>query len=200
MAIARERFNITIKKWPNKVPIGMSKPKYFSKSSKPPKKLYPNAVLKRFGKSTMYWVDKKTLKRIIKSPGVQKYWNLNGQSLYSGNMHWKLRSTVVNFYHALFKRELKKQIKNILPTYLSYSLSISVDIYEIYSKSTPDVTNMWLLEKMFEDSMTEAGIIRDDSPEFVMESGRKRYHWVDDEEKRKLIFRIKYIKVKENER
>ena len=61
---------------------------------------------------------------------------------------------------------------------------------------TPDIGNVgWLLLKLFEDSLQEAGVLREDSPEYIMESGRSRYHWVDKEEKRKLVFRIKYIKV-----
>ena len=53
---------------------------------------------------------------------------------------------------------------------------------------------MWLLEKMFEDTLQEMGLLRDDNPEFVIESGRKRYHWVNKPEDRKLIFKLKYIK------
>ena len=191
-------YKITIDKWPNKVPVGRTPVKYYSKSANLPKKYKDFAVLKKFGK-VYYWVDKRNLKRIVKKEGSEKFWNLNGQAVYSGNIHWKLRATVVNFYHGVFSKEIKKEIKTKLPEFLSCGISFSVDIYEQYSKFTPDITNMWLLEKIFEDTVKDMGLLKDDSPEFVIESGRKRYHWVDNEDDRKLIFTIKYIKIKEDE-
>ena len=53
---------------------------------------------------------------------------------------------------------------------------------------------MWLLEKFFEDALQEAGRIPDDNPDYVIESGRKRYHWVEKEDERHLIFTIYYLK------
>lgn len=191
----KEIYEITIDKWPNKVPIGISRDTYYTRTSKLPKKYAGIGVLKKFGKAKSYYVDKTTGKKIVRTQGKQQYWNLNGQGLYSGNMHWKLRATVVNFYHNVFKKAIRKQLKKPMEIYLNYGLSISVDIYEVYTKFTPDITNMWLLEKMFEDSLQELKLLRDDSPEFVIESGRKRYHWVTDESKRKLVFKIKYLKI-----
>jgi hypothetical protein len=57
----------------------------------------------------------------------------------------------------------------------------------------PDVSNMWLLEKFFEDALQECEIIPDDSPAYVRESGRKRYHFIETAEERKLVFTIKEI-------
>ena len=199
MVCRGKTYKIEIKEWPSKVPVGNTPPKYYTKSSKLPKKYKDLAVLKKFGAKSSYWVFKKGLKKIVKKEGAIKYWNLNGQAIYSGNMHWKTRTTVVNFYHGVFSKEIKKVIKKQLPTFLACGISISTDIYEIYSKFTPDITNMWLLEKIFEDTVKDMGLLKDDSPEFVIESGRKRYHWVTNEKDRKLIFTIKYIKVKDNE-
>ena len=52
---------------------------------------------------------------------------------------------------------------------------------------------MWLLEKFFEDALQECGIIPEDNPDVVIESGRKRYYWVNEPKDRKLIFTIKEI-------
>ena len=54
----------------------------------------------------------------------------------------------------------------------------------------PDIRNMWLWGKWFEDALQQSGVIPDDSPDWVIESGRKRYHWVKTEEERKLLFTI----------
>lgn len=191
----KKGYTVIIKEWEKKVPIGESRPTYYTASSKLPKKYKDTAVLKKFGKSKQYWVDKGTLKKIVKKEGVTKTWNLNGQAFYSATIHWRLRSIIVGFYHKIFVKEIKKVIKTEIPFYTHYSLSISVDIYDIYSRSTPDASNMWLLEKMFEDALQIAKVLRDDRPEYVIESGRKRYYWVDNTSERKLVFRIKYIKI-----
>lgn len=190
-----KEYIVIIEKWPSKVPIGNTPASYYSGTARLPKKHKDIAVLKKFGKKVSWYVNKKTGKKILKKAASVKYWNLNGQALYVGNLHWKVRSKVVQFYHNVFKKQIKKDIKKKLPECLAYAISISTDIYEIYSKFTPDVTNMWLLEKMFEDSLQELGLIQDDSPEFVIESGKKRYYWVQKEEDRKLVFKIKFIKI-----
>jgi len=48
--------------------------------------------------------------------------------------------------------------------------------------------------KWFEDALQESGVIPDDDPDYIIESGRKRYHFVDSEDKRKLVFHIKFLK------
>lgn len=193
--ILKPKYEVVIPNWPSKVPISSRRPTYFTKAMRLPKKYSDVAILKKFGANKFYWVYKKTLKKIVKTEASSKYWNLNGQALYSGSMHWSTRALVVSFYHALFKKYILKVFKEPMPIYLGYGLSISVDIYEIFSNFTPDITNMWLLEKMFEDTLQETGMLEDDSPQFVIESGRKKYYWVTKEEKRKLVFKIKYIKI-----
>ena len=58
----------------------------------------------------------------------------------------------------------------------------------------PDVSNLWLWIKWFEDALQESNIIPDDNPDYVIESGRIRYHFVDSINLRKLIFTIKITK------
>lgn len=193
-----KKYNVLVPKWPKKMVMGHTRDSYYTKSSKIPKKYASTSVLKRFGKEKWYWVDKKSGKKVIKKQGGDSYWNFNGQGFYTGNIHWTLRTKIVNFYHHLFIKHIKKHIKENIETYPGYSLSVSVDIYDILTSHTPDIGNVgWLLLKLFEDSLQEAKVLEDDGPDYIMESGRSRYHWVKDESKRKLIFKIKYIKVDE---
>lgn len=127
-----------------------------------------------------------------KKVGTENRWILNGQDLYNATLNWRLRKTVAKFYHEYFSTFIKEQLTPItLPE--GKFFSISCDIYEIKRGNMPDASNMWLLEKFFEDALQECGIIPDDSPDFVIESGRKRYHFVETAEQRKLVFTIDLI-------
>lgn len=187
-------FSITIPKWENKVKMGVVIAAYYKKKDKLPVK-HKGATLKKFGRSNIY-IDKKG-KKIIKNPtkvGKPIYWNLNGQQFYSNNMHWSDRSSIVNYYHKYFTKYIKKTFKEQFPTFLNYRLSMDISIHEIYSTHTPDITNMWILAKLFEDSMVNAKILRDDDPQFRC-STSYGYRFVDKEEDRKLIIKFKYTKL-----
>jgi len=127
-----------------------------------------------------------------KSVGKPNLWILNGQDLYNGNLDWRMRKKVAGFFHEYFSKYIKKQIKPI-KLLENELLSVSCDIYEVKRRNMPDVSNMWLLEKFFEDSLQDCGIIADDDPDHVIESGRKQYHWVSDPKDRKLVFTIKIL-------
>jgi hypothetical protein len=127
-----------------------------------------------------------------KKVGTENRWILNGQDLYNATLDWRLRKTIAKYYHGYFSTYIKAQLTPIqIPE--GHFLSIGCDIYEIERGQMPDVGNMWLLEKFFEDSLQECGIIPDDSPKYVRESGRKRYHFVQTKEERKLVFTINFI-------
>jgi hypothetical protein len=87
---------------------------------------------------------------------------LKWTSLYSTNMTWKQRSTIVNFYHKYFATYVNKQLKEPFPTFMAYTLNMDVIIYDVYSTFTPDITNMWILSKN-EDTVVKCKILRDDS-------------------------------------
>jgi hypothetical protein len=128
-----------------------------------------------------------------KKVGTQNRWILNGQDLYNAALNWRLRKNIAKYYHEYFSDYIGEQLQPLeLPD--GYFFSISCDIYEIQRGNMPDVSNMWLLEKFFEDALQECGIIPDDNPDYVRESGRKRYHFVETAGERKLIFTIKLIK------
>jgi len=187
-------FTLTIPEWKNKVPVGRIAPQYYKKGSKLPSK-HKGAKLKKFGRSSFYVMGSK---KIVKNPtkaGKPKFWNLNGQQFYTTNMHWSTRSTIMNFYHSYFTKYIKKQFKKQFPVFLSHSLEMNIEIYEIFSSKTPDITNMWLITKLFEDSMVKTGILIDDCPEYRRKTSYE-YIFVEKEEDRKLLITFKYDKIK----
>lgn len=184
-------FTLTIPHWVSQVRVGTVKTEYYTKKDNLPEK-YSGAKTRRAGKID-YYVDDKN-KKIIKNPatkGTAEMWNLNGQAFYSTNMHWKTRSVIVNFYHGYFMKYIKKAWKEQFPVFLSYKLNMNIQIFDVYTNKTPDITNMWILSKIFEDVVVKAGILRDDSPEFRMQT-TVGYSFVDNQEDRKLVITFNY--------
>lgn len=193
MVTPKTVFQITIPKWKNKVPIGKVAPVYYTKNIGLPQK-HAGARLRKIGRK-FYYVDKNN-KRLIKNVnkvGNIKYWRVNGQKFYSANIHWKTRSTIVNFYHRYFKDKINKKFKAPFPMFAGYSLDMHILIYELYTSDTPDITNMWILAKIFEDVMVAQHIFRDDSPQYRLGTSYK-YKFVEDEKDRKLVIKFKYTK------
>lgn len=156
------------------------------------KEVLRNTPLIMRGKSFCCNSDEERFIKNTKTVGTPNLWILNGQDLYNATLNWRMRQTVAKYYHEYFTTFIKDQLKPIQIPHGKF-LSISCDIYEVKRLIMPDVSNMWLLEKFFEDALQECKIIPDDSPDYVRESGRKRYHWVSSPEQRKLIFTIKII-------
>jgi len=194
MITQKTTLTMTIRDWKNKMPVGKVPPQYYKKGTKLPLK-YKGASLKKFGRASFY-VDSKN-KRLIrneKTAGNVKYWNLNGQAFYSTNMHWTLRSQMTNFYHSYFTKHIKNRFKTPFPIFLGYRISIDIKIYDVYSSNTPDITNMWILTKLFEDALVNTGILRDDSPQFRTKTSYE-YKFVENEKDRKLVIKFKYNKI-----
>jgi len=192
---------IVIPNWLNRVEFSKAtRAKYWEAKDveKMPKKHIVDKIKVISGKA--YPVDISG-NRFIKNPkkaGTPNTWRINGQDLYNAAMDWRKRKTMAQFYHDYFLKFIKEQAVPIKFTERmvgEYGLSISCDIYEVKQFPIPDVSNMWLLEKFFEDALVLAGIIPDDNPNYVIESGRKRYHWVETQEERKLIFNINTLKI-----
>lgn len=193
-----ETFKVIIPEWENhyvKSKKTMAKYWLYKDRAKLPKK--HAAVLKDTPliiRGKAYCQDlsgERFIKNSVKA-GKPNIWILNGQDLYNAALNWRLRKSVAKYYHNYFSEYIREQLNPIeIPE--GKHLSISCDIYEIKRGNMPDVSNMWLLEKFFEDALQECGIIPDDSPDYVKESGRKRYRWVTKPEKRKLVFFIKII-------
>ena len=143
-----------------------------------------------------YCIAKKSRKS-----GKPRYWTINGQGLYNATLHYRQRGTMTKYFHKYLSKHIKsqickgeiEQINKLVYKGSETKLSVSLDIYDIRRKIMPDVGNMWLWNKWFEDALQESGVIPDDNPDYVIESGRTRYNWVDDEKDRKLIFNIDFV-------
>lgn len=193
MITPESTFQITIPKWENKLKIGTVIAQYYSSKDTVPKK-YEGAELKRFGGKMLY-VDASG-KKIIKNKGAFQnpiYWTMNGQGFYNNTIHWSVRSKVVRYFHRYFQKYIKEQLKEPMPSFLSYKLSMEILIYDVYGPGTPDISNMWILPKMFEDALVSTELLRDDSPEFRRRSAYD-YIFVDNEEDRKLVITFSYKK------
>lgn len=174
------------------------KPKYwlFKDLAKIPKKYRHNLSTEALVIGKMIYAKTTDNERIIKntkSLGKPKVWTLNGQMLYSGVMHHSLRAKIRDHYHKLFRGCIKDANLKAIDIPLGSSLKISVDIYELNKGHLPDALNLWPLIKWFEDTLVELGIIPDDSPKYVRSSGENTYIWVDNENERKLVFKIQLI-------
>jgi hypothetical protein len=140
----------------------------------------------------------RTAKKSKKS-GKPRYWTINGQGLYNATLHYRLRGTITKYFHKYLSKYIKEQIskEQIQALDLGFKnhmvLGVSVDIYEIKRGKMPDIRNMWLWGKWFEDALQECGVIPDDNPDYVIESGPTRYYWVNTAEERKLVFKIYFI-------
>ena len=145
-----------------------------------------------------YVVAKKSRKS-----GRVRYWTVNGQSLYNATLHYRLRSKLTEYYHEYLAKYIKQQISKKDIIELSnhvfpgsrLKLSVSLDIYDQRRGKMPDVSNLWLWTKWFEDALQQSGIIPDDNPDYIAESGRTRYHFVDNKEERRLNFHLRLIEV-----
>lgn len=145
--------------------------------------------------------DKYLVAKKSKKSGRPRYWTINGQGLYNATLHYRLRGKITKYFHKYLSRYIKRQIskedQQLIDTALqnSMKLGISCDIYEIKRGKMPDIRNMWLWGKWFEDALQDCGVIADDNPDYVIESGPTRYHWVDTVEQRKLVFQIYFINI-----
>ena len=118
-------------------------------------------------------------------------------------MHYRLRGKVTKYFHKKLSKYIKDQVSEVdiqtidAHVYVgsNVKLGVSVDIYEVRRGKMPDIGNMWLWTKWFEDALQECGVIIDDNPDYVIESGKKRYYWVDTAEERKLVFHVYFINI-----
>lgn len=193
MVSEKSTFLLVIPQWVSKVKVGVIPIIYYTSGDSLPKK-YAGALLKRVGNKS-YYIDELG-RKIIKNPdkkGTAEYWNMNGQSFYSNNITWRQRSLIVDFYHKYITPFVKQQLQEPFPEFLSYKIDMHVTIYEIFSHYTPDITNMWILVKLIEDTVVSCGVLRDDSPEFRMRTSYG-YKFVETEEERKIEVKFKYNK------
>ena len=189
----KPEFILTIPNWEREICIGTVTPKYYNASNKTPEKIKNTYEVKNI-MGGWYYVDKKgaPVVKNKKAVGNKKMWAMNGQSFYSNNLHWKTRADIVKNYHKYVTEYIVEKFKEPFPIYLESTLSMHIDIYEVYCSKTPDITNMWILPKLIEDAFVNAKILIEDSPEFRTKTSFE-YIFVKSDEERKLVITFKYI-------
>ena len=138
-----------------------------------------------------------------KKTGKPRWWTINGQGLYNATLHYRARGKITKYFHKYLSKYIEEQltdedyelVNSTVHRGTAVRLGISLDIYEVKRGKMPDIGNMWLWIKWFEDALQDCGFITDDNPDYVIESGRKRYYWIDTAEKRKLVFHIYFINI-----
>ena len=138
-----------------------------------------------------------------------KYVKINGQTIYSGNLHHYTRAKVVNQMHEFLGEYIKKELGEADLSHL-FPLKISTYFYapinygdvrmykgEVRWKEPADdyepswdVDNQWIWGKCFNDTLTHLGYVPDDNARFVKSSGETTFVEVDEFKKRKLVFVI----------
>jgi len=187
-------FKLVIPEWINQVPMETVIAKYYTIKDKLPKK-YEGSPLKKFGKVLLY-VDTKN-RPIVSNPtkvGNKVFWRLNGQNYSSKNMHFSKRSKIRNFYVDYFTPFINSQFKEPFPIFEAYRINMHIEMYEIYQRPIPDITNMWILAKLIEDCFVVEKVLRDDSPEFRKKTSFS-YTFIDTLEERKLEVIFTYEKI-----
>lgn len=116
-----------------------------------------------------------------KSAGKPRYWKINGQDLWSGNLHPHVRSKVNKELHEYFGKIIDEQIVSNGFNFIEVSEDkrlFFVYTFKINIKGSQDIDNMNVYVKTFSDTLTsynnpnqkeivKKGIIQDDSPRYV---------------------------------
>jgi len=138
-----------------------------------------------------------------------KYLKINGQNIYSGNLHHYTRASMVNQLHNYVKPFIDKELKGRDLSRL-YPLSIRLEVHAPINYgsvrmikgsvrwSPPkkdyvanwDADNLWIWGKIFNDALTQEEYIKDDSVSFITSSGGVKFIPVKDFSDRKLVFII----------
>ena len=195
MITKKSVFTLVIPDWSNKIKKGKVARKYYTKKDKLPLK-HKGAKLKKIGRTFYYTSNGQKILKNTKTAGKEAYVRINGQKLYSGVMHWSERAFIVNHMHRVFIKEIKKTFDEPFPVFLGYTLKLKMEIYDVYTSTTPDIMNRWIEVKALEDAMVKAKILTEDSPEY-RRSTCFEYIFVADEKDRKLVVTFSYAKNRE---
>ena len=174
--------------------------KYYKLGDKLPKKYLDNRYFFDSNDDFLYDTSISGWKKVIKNTrvaGTPKYWVLNGQSLYSGNMHQMVRNKVTNLVHEY----LSSFIGEVVPIELKTGeyLKIRCILSELKGVANWDCSNKWPWIKWFEDTMVESGKISEDKITVVRSSGEIYFHEVENISERSITFVVEKFKPNKND-
>jgi len=92
--------------------------------------------------------------------------HLNGQLVFNATYSWHQRAYIVSHYHKYFEKAIREQLKDF---YLKPSERLHIEYLLDYPTEdmSPDIDNMWLIPKIFHDTVRDMALIKDDSKHFI---------------------------------
>lgn len=160
--------------------------KYYKQGTKIPKK-YSKSEGYYFGPDKI--LRDKEGNKVIANPraaGTPRLWKINGQALYSGNLHPLARKKITPY----MKAYLGEHLSRVQPI-LKFPIQIRAIRHELPGTKRWDIDNQnWIWMKWFQDALVDKGIIPDDNVEYIRRTGDTEVIFVDSEEDRKLTFII----------
>lgn len=112
---------------------------------------------------------------------------ISGQAVYTGMNNWN-RTAMVLYLKDYYRPLVHKQLRAIKE--LEYPVMIECELHTTVNRMW-DASNMWIYGKVFEDTLTDEGIIQDDSIAYITYPPTAPFLFpVENWEERKIIFRF----------
>lgn len=162
--------------------------KYTDKKIYTWKKESKTKKLRLFNKETGLFVIKNN-----KSLDKPRYFRINGQDIYSGNLHANSRALLVTKLHDWYINVLPLEELKTFFTNPLMCISYEMVFYKTYKdKQSMDVDNHWIYEKCLQDCIVSLKLLEDDSPLFI-KSRTSTLETVESEEERKIVIKFKQL-------
>lgn len=189
------------------------RPTYYSKKDQIiggiPKKYMKDGIEFNSKGRAINAVSKEIIIKNSKSSGTPKLWKINGQDLWSGNLHHSTRSKMNEQLHEFFANFIKDQIQNEQKT-LEIKLKSDERLHihylfrDVIGQDIDNLASIYV--KTFQDTLSKSkdkkydhikkvGLIPDDNPKFI-KSYMPDFEEITDHNKRELIITITKIKIK----
>jgi hypothetical protein len=157
-------------------------------------------IWKRNDKKKVLLFDKETntyVVKNIKSFDKPRYFRINGQDIYSGNIHAQSRATLVTKLHEWFKEVLLEHDEQLLYFFgcleLGSKIRYELEFHKIYKEEqSMDVDNHWIYEKCFQDVLVDLKYLQDDNPQYIKARGSV-IEEVATEEEQKIVITISKV-------
>lgn len=127
---------------------------------------------------------------IIKNPataGTPRLKKINGQEIYSGRMHPRVRAKVIaemkTFFRPFFD-DIDPVTEEELP------VKIAIEMHTPLGNGMWDLDNLWVYTKVLQDVIVDKGILPDDNVQYITNSGENQFVPTDTDEERKIIVTI----------
>ncbi len=189
------------------------RPTYYSKKDQIiggiPKKYMKDGIEFNSKGRAINAVSKEIIIKNSKSSGTPKLWKINGQDLWSGNLHHSTRSKMNEQLHEFFAGFITDQIQNEQKT-LEIKLKNDERLHihylfrDVIGQDIDNLANIYV--KTFQDTLSKSkdkkyghikkvGLIPDDNPRYI-KSYMPDFEEITDHSKRELIITITKIKTK----